>query len=314
MVTDSKLSWGNQLGAQLTELASLTYICEENKQQLVLWKELIHYRRGYQFLDVFELADIPVLERAGSFKQKIIVKYCSKYKLIESWQEQMKRIYGSRIYRYLDKAIYEWIRFNYRDFYRLYGSNNIHTDSQLLALDINTNYDIISGFGTYQDWKKYEKLIKARLVFKKNIQTEGDIEFSKLKSSKKKVSVHFRRTDYLVMASLNLDNTYYKRALDIFDKDQHQFIVFSDDIDACKEMPIFDGFDVVFMEPHSAAVDMYLMSKCDANIIANSTFSFWGAFLNDKPEKVVVCPHDFIRGGNSSYINGNYFPDSWIAL
>ena len=80
-------------------------------------------------------------------------------------------------------------------------------------------------------------------------------------------------------------------------------------------MNIFDSLDAVFMDKHSAGVDMCLMSMCDANIIANSTFSFWGAFLNYTPDKIVVCPHDWGGGKNADcYINGNYYPDSWIAL
>ena len=72
----------------------------------------------------------------------------------------------------------------------------------------------------------------------------------------------------------------------------------------------------MFMSPDDAGVDMYLMTLCDGNIIANSTFSFWGAFLNRHENKKVVCPHDFI-GENVKeylYINGNYYPESWIAI
>lgn len=296
MITNSRLNWGDQLGAQLTTLAALTYISEENKQQLVLWRELKNYRRGYQFLDVFDIADITIIDRASRIKKKILENYYKKYKTLDSWQKQMKRIYQNKIYRYLDRIIYEWIRMNYKDFHTLRGNDSVHTDDQLLNLDINANYDIISGFGTYQDWKKYEDLIRKRLQFKEKIRVEGDAEFAKLTSPKKKVSVHFRRTDYLLMASLNLDDAYYKKALDIFDKEDWLFVVFSDDIAACREMTIFNGLDAVFMDKHPAAVDMYLMSKCDANIIANSTFSFWGAFLNYTPEKIVVCPHDFSGG------------------
>lgn len=272
------------------------YICEENNQELVFWKELACYRRGCQFLDIFDMDDVIVIERACPIKMRIIEKYCRRYKQLASWQKQMKRIYGSRICRYMDRMVYEWIRSSYRDFHGLNGVDGVHTDERLAALDESVNYDIVGGFGTYQDWKKYEDLIRRRLAFKKSIQEEGDAELSKIVSAKKKVAVHFRRTDYLVMASLNLDDSYYRRALDIFDKDEYQFVIFSDDIEACRKMAVLDGLDTVFMEGHPAAVDMYLMTRCDGAIIANSTFSFWGAFLNENPEKIVVCPHDFVGG------------------
>ena len=70
-----------------------------------------------------------------------------------------------------------------------------------------------------------------------------------------------------------------------------KFFVFSDDIDYAKTM--FGSLDdVVFASSKSrpAHIDMYFMSQCKHNIIANSTFSFWGAYLNDSSEKIVVCP------------------------
>ena len=70
------------------------------------------------------------------------------------------------------------------------------------------------------------------------------------------------------------------------------------------------------MDVHSAGIDMYVMSLCDNNIIANSSFSFWGAFLNKNKEKKVICPHDFIGQQCTDYVymNGNWYPDNWIAL
>ena len=130
------------------------------------------------------------------------------------------------------------------------------------------------------------------------------------------VSIHFRLTDYLVMSSLNLKRDYYINALKFFKKNDF-FVIFSDDINAVKQMNLFSEYKHVFyVENKSVACDLYYMSLCKNNIIANSSFSFWGGVLNKNNKKVVVCPYRFI--GNSAkeamYMNGNYYPDSWKTI
>jgi len=58
------------------------------------------------------------------------------------------------------------------------------------------------------------------------------------------------------------------------------------------------------------------MTLCDHNIVANSSFSWWGAYLNNSSEKIVVCPEDYIGPSDKKgqFINKNYYPKDWIAL
>lgn len=56
--------------------------------------------------------------------------------------------------------------------------------------------------------------------------------------------------------------------------------------------------------------DLIMMSKCDHNIIANSSFSWWGAWLNPNPQKIVICPAEWFKGKKSSEV----VPESWIKL
>jgi len=108
-------------------------------------------------------------------------------------------------------------------------------------------------------------------------------------------SLHVRRGDYLIHKEifLNLNNDYYTKAIQYFDKNC-VYLIFSDDITWCKEN--FDYIDKkVFIENLSNYEDLFLMSKCDNHIIANSSFSWWGAWLNNKDDKIIVAPKPWIN-------------------
>ena len=190
------------------------------------------------------------------------------------------------------------------------GSNKKH-----YHLELYGDYDIQRICGTYQDWKKYEEEIVSIFRFRSNIITDGNDIWNSLHLPKEKtcISIHFRLTDYLLMSSLNLSIKYYIRALQEFDFEKSVFLIFSDDIELCKDFPFLADADVRYIKSNGAGIDMYLMSLCHHNIIANSSFSFWGAMLNRNPNKKVVCPYHYI-GGTDSKINGKYYPDKWIAL
>lgn len=127
-----------------------------------------------------------------------------------------------------------------------------------------------------------------------------------------KVSIHVRRSNYLNTPNQyhNLSIDYYLNAIDYFKGSE--FLVFSDDIEWCKEN--FKGEEFTFVENTSDIHDLYLMSLCKHNIIANSTFSWWGAFLNTSRERVVVCPDKWFGPANSDLILCDLYPEDWICL
>lgn len=106
------------------------------------------------------------------------------------------------------------------------------------------------------------------------------------------VSVHVRRGDYLGAFPVQ-DMSFYDKAIKYF-RDKYmavRFYVFSDDLDWCRSH--FIGDDMCFVDWNrggDSPFDMYLMSCCRHNIIANSSFSWWGAWLNDNPQKEVIAP------------------------
>jgi hypothetical protein len=154
--------------------------------------------------------------------------------------------------------------------------------------------------------------------FKSDIvkQAKSNLDIIKDNEQYPIVSLHVRRGDYLQVSSLNLTLDYYSEAISIFLEKFPYFklLVFSDDIEWCKEYIV--GEHVFYSEHNSNYVDMCMMTMCDHNIIANSTFSWWGAYLNQNVDKIVVCPKNYIGPSDpeAQFINNNYFPKDWISL
>lgn len=129
------------------------------------------------------------------------------------------------------------------------------------------------------------------------------------------VSLHVRRGDYLRIASTDcLGGDYHDRAVAWFRGEYPgcRFCVFSDDIPWCRQR--FAGPDFFFCDlPGSARdplQDMILMSKCHHHIIVNSSYSWWGAWLNPSTDKRVVAPGEWMKGMES----GQVVPRDWVRI
>jgi hypothetical protein len=135
------------------------------------------------------------------------------------------------------------------------------------------------------------------------------------------VSLHVRRGDYITNPEAyafhgicSLD--YYKDAVNLILSSfpSSKFFIFSDDLDWCKENFTFIK-NVYFVDLGIDSTDyeeMYLMSNCNHNIIANSSFSWWGAWLNRNSEKVVIAPKKWFS--DHSINTSDLVPSTWIRL
>jgi len=138
---------------------------------------------------------------------------------------------------------------------------------------------------------------------------------SKKITDSESISIHIRRGDYT-----RNDNTlpmeYYKRAVERIDSclDNHKYFIFSDDIEWTRNNLTITA-DCVYVDHNgteTAYEDLMLMSSCDHNIIANSTFSWWGAWLNQNSDKTVIAPGVWLGGANTSEID--ILPDAWNII
>ena len=152
-------------------------------------------------------------------------------------------------------------------------------------------------------------------------QTGPNAEMAKKIKATNSVSVHIRRTDYVSTRTYRniynvCDLEYYKLAVDYISKrvDDPTFFVFSDDIPWAKTNMHFP-YKMVFVDINDMGTgyeDLRLMSQCKHNIIANSTFSWWGAWLNKNPKKIVVAPHQWF--GIVDINTKDIVPSSWIKI
>lgn len=131
------------------------------------------------------------------------------------------------------------------------------------------------------------------------------------------ISLHVRRGDFVDLgAHVCCDQTYYDKALAAVTKGSADptVYVFSDDPQWAKDhLPLpFKKVVVDFNGPETDYEDMRLMSHCEHNILANSSFSWWAAWLNPNPHKRVAGPEQWFS--NAQQTNPDILPDRWLKI
>lgn len=170
--------------------------------------------------------------------------------------------------------------------------------------------------GWWQDKKFFLDTIN-NIKFRQSIVDKTNKELLNAISSSESVSLHVRRGDYLDPQNAKqyggictLD--YYKIAIGII-KEKYanpRFFVFSNDIEWCKaNLQIDNAVFVTNNTGENCWIDMYLMSQCKANILANSSFSYWGAMLNGNSQCSVVYPGKWLNTHTPEI-----FPNRWMAI
>ncbi len=171
----------------------------------------------------------------------------------------------------------------------------------------------------YWQSEKYFKDFRADILKEFSFKSAPEKDNAKLAQSIKEttaVSLHVRRGDYANHAKTNsvhglMTLEYYRRAIDVISKrvKNPHFFVFSDEPEWCKEnLPI--------KQPHTfvsgnkkGCYDMQLMTQCKHHILANSSFSWWGAWLNPSTEKIVIAPKKWFN--DESLNSSDLVPEAW---
>lgn len=170
----------------------------------------------------------------------------------------------------------------------------------------------VSLFGFFQSekyFKHIEESIKEDFTFREHI-LEPCKEIAE--GFENPVSLHVRRTDYLTNNANhhNLDLSYYEEALKHFD--DRQVIVFSDDPEWCKEQSLFSDDRFLVSESEDNKIDLCLMTFCTSHIIANSSFSWWGAWLANSQK--VIAPLKWFGPNNADKETKDLIPETWTII
>lgn len=202
--------------------------------------------------------------------------------------------------------------------------NTIHETQFSFQKELFISSDNSFVIGNFQSEKYFEiinDLLRKEFTFKQAL-TGTNADWKNKILSSNSVSIHIRRGDYISLKqNQNKFNTtpisYYNTAIDLIKSKTNNpvFFIFSDDIDWAKEN-IKTNDETYFVAnnntPQTSYIDMQLMSVCKHNIITNSTFSWWAAWLNNNPNKIVIAPSQWF-----TYVSINsqdIIPQEWIKL
>jgi len=223
-------------------------------------------------------------------------------------------------FEYMDNQLFEQ---NYITKFKLENHSDFVHNGYFGFREINpSNFTIING---YFQSEKYFVDISDKL---KNLYFAPSDEVSKIIKTynfDSSLSIHYRRGGDRHLGNMqeyfkDLEFEYYlKNIRYICNKKQiKKIFVFSDDIDWCKKnidnlIPTGYNLEVIFVENNKNYVDLFMMANCENNIIANSTFSWWAAWLNKNIEKIVVAPKTNWFGPKLQHMYlEDLFPKNWI--
>lgn len=175
--------------------------------------------------------------------------------------------------------------------------------------------------GYWQDKRYFESIpdvIKSDLSLSPQYITPAIEEVQRTLTESDSVSIHIRRTDYQLGNNKELfyplEASYYEESLEylsnVLEKDLTLF-VFSDGLDFVKDnFGFLKFYDTHFMYGHKSYEDMYLMSRTKHHIIANSTFSWWGAVLSDYEDGITIAPRRWFK----ELPDPNLYFENWIRI
>ena len=188
-----------------------------------------------------------------------------------------------------------------------------HFDEELFAMCP----DHVSLQGYFQTEKYFKHIadeIREDFTFKDEILNPCKEMISGVENP---IALHVRRTDYVSNSANHPPCTleYYEAALKYFDNDRN-VIVFSDDPAWCQEQELFSDDRFMVSENDDNRVDLCLMSLCNDFIIANSSYSWWGAWLSSNKNKKVIAPNRWFgeNGYTKDHDTKDLIPDDWTRI
>ena len=273
---------------------------------------------------MFQYAFAKALEQKGN-KVKIDVSGFKNYKLhggyqLDSFSIDLEKTNKTENLKFKIKhlffKIFTKIGYNYS---KKINEKSLLFDKSLLEIE---NRSYVEGYFQCEKYfKSIRKLLLNQFIDKSNYSDYLNKIKSKIISSKNTTSLHIRRGDFVNDTNMKIhgicDLLYYEKAVDKLENiiGPATYFIFSDDINWCKKN--LKLANVHFIEnngkgtPHQ---DMHLMSLCNHNIIANSSFSWWGAWLNKNQNKIVIAPKKWFADEKLQKQSKSIVCDNWIKV
>jgi len=287
------------------------------KLQGGLGNQMFQYATGYAFSKKFNktlVLECSFLNRKSKNATHTYRQYGLNAFCISASTSDLK--YYSRYYPPLSAM--EWIFHNIK---KILGKNSFlaYNDQNIQNITKTCNPIYLEGYWQNENYfKPYRDYILREFRPQKCFSPKAKAVLQQIKDNKA-VSVHIRRGDYVSNPTYfksfgTCGISYYKVAMNLINKkvDAPHFFVFSDDINWAKSN--LTEKKVTFVDKGNAPwEDIILMTKCRHNIVANSTFSWWGAWLNKNPGKIVIAPKKwFAEEGRNQ--RQQIVPDEWIKV
>ena len=276
------------LGNQMFQYAFYRALCAQGKDARLdtSWFEQFQAHNGYELERLFavkpQMAPYAACEALGEMKMDIL-------------HRMVRKFYTKKTY------------------YAQTAKAGICYDEKILAID---NMYLSGYWQSEQYFLAIAKTVREDFSFKLPMD-EKNIAYMQAIAGSNSVSLHVRRGDYLNNAVhggiCSVD--YYQKAIRFMEAqiDNPCFFVFSDDISWCKEhLSIPQAIYVTGNNGTDSYNDMRLMSLCKHNIIANSSFSWWGAWLNTHADKVVIAPEKWFNIKNVT--TKDLLPKDWVKI
>lgn len=193
---------------------------------------------------------------------------------------------------------------------------DIWSDYKQWKFNLKKNYYLWGTFQSEKICSNNRKILLEEFTLKNKLKINNYFKDNNIEGTK--IAVHIRRGDYVIhknefgLCSL----AYYRKAIQFMKEkiEEPVFLLFSNDLNWVKKNLLFEKSDKVFYVNEDNKLtdyeELYLMSMCQHNIIANSSFSWWGAWLNQNREKIVIAPRVWFKS-NPSY---NILPKEWIKM
>lgn len=208
------------------------------------------------------------------------------------------------------------------DTFTIYRAPDTAGIFEYTPIELNLSTD--TAIQGYFQSEKYFKDIKGKLITEYFKPKQIHLDYIKEKYgtllAQNTLAIHIRvggDRALLQHSHKNVSLDYYTTAINtVLEKDPtvEQYVIFSDNIKYCTEI-FGNSENITYIKDEINYIDLFLMSMCTHNIIANSTFSWWSAYLNNNPNQIVVAPKTEWFGPAFAHYNlKDLFLQNWITL